>query len=90
MLEPYQKQYDLIMLDCPPTINLLAENIFNAADYLLVPLIPTTLSLRTHGQLLAFLEESAYTTDKVYTFFFNGRLAQKDASGNGGFRKAPV
>ena len=47
-----QDEYDLIILDCPPYINLLAENIFNAADMLLVPLIPTVLSERTHKQLI--------------------------------------
>lgn len=47
-LKPLKEEYDLIILDCPPTINILAENIFNAADMLLVPLIPTTLSMRSH------------------------------------------
>jgi len=68
-LEPLRKEYDLIILDTPPTINILAENIFNAADHLLVPLIPTTLSLRTHAQLLAFLQENHYPVESVYTFF---------------------
>ena len=27
--KPLRKEYDLIILDCPPTINILAENIFN-------------------------------------------------------------
>ena len=43
VLKPLAEEYDLIVLDCPPTLNILAENIFNAADCLLVPLIPTTL-----------------------------------------------
>ena len=37
------------MLDCPPSISL--ESVLHAADILLVPLIPTTLSVRTLGQL---------------------------------------
>lgn len=69
ILEPLANEYDLIVLDCPPTINILAENIFNAADYLLVPLIPTTLSIRTHQQLLMFLAENRYGPERVYTFF---------------------
>ena len=69
VFEPLGEEYDLIVLDCPAMINLLAENIFNAANYLLVPLIPTTLSVRTHEQLLAFLKEISYDTDQVYTFF---------------------
>lgn len=68
VLKPFRREYDLIFLDCPPTINILAENIFIAADYLLVPLIPTTLSIRTHRHLLAFLKEKKYTNKYVYGF----------------------
>jgi cellulose biosynthesis protein BcsQ len=69
VLEPLGKEYDLIVLDCPAMINLVAENIFNAANYLLIPLIPTTLSVRTHQQLLCFLKEIRYGAECVYTFF---------------------
>ncbi len=68
ILKPLSKEYDYIFLDCPPTINILAENIFNAADYLLVPLIPTTLSLRTHLQLLDFLKDNNYKRKNIFTF----------------------
>ncbi|PID85732.1 MAG: cobyrinic acid a,c-diamide synthase [Chloroflexi bacterium] len=68
ILNPLSKEYDYIFLDCPPTINVLAENIFNASDYLLVPLIPTTLSLRTHLQLLDFLEDNGYKSKNIFTF----------------------
>jgi cellulose biosynthesis protein BcsQ len=69
VLAPLAKQYDLIILDCPPTINILAENIFAAADHLLTPLIPTTLSLCAYEQMLAFLKESRDAPKKVYAFF---------------------
>ncbi len=68
VLVPFHKEYDLIMLDCPPTINILAENIFNTADNILVPLIPTTLSLRTHQQMLTFFKKNNYNKKNVYTF----------------------
>lgn len=67
-LRPFDKEYDLIVLDCPPTINILAENIFNAADYLLTPLIPTTLSVNACEQLRAFLTESRYGPERLYLF----------------------
>jgi chromosome partitioning protein len=69
ILKPLQAQYDVIILDCPPNINLLAENIFNVADHILVPLIPTTLSVRTHRQLLNFFKKQNYDTRKIYAFF---------------------
>ena len=49
--------YDVIWLDCPPAITLVAENIFAAAEALVVPVIPSPLALRTIDQLDAFLTE---------------------------------
>ncbi len=69
ILDPLRSEYDLIILDCPPTINIVAENIFNASDNLLVPLIPTTLSVRTHAQLLLFLKKNRFRSERVYSFF---------------------
>jgi len=69
VMSPLEDEYDLIVLDCPPAINLLAENIFNVADNILVPLIPTTLSVRTHEQLLTFCKKQGYDTRKIHAFF---------------------
>ena len=51
-------EYDYVFLDCPPSISLTSESVFRAADALLVPTIPTTLSLRTYEQLDRFVEEN--------------------------------
>lgn len=67
-LKPLRKEYDLIFLDCPPTINILAENIFYASDHVLVPLVPTTLSVRTYEQLLAFADEQGFDETKLSPF----------------------
>ena len=72
ILRPLKDEYDFIILDCPATISILAENIFNAVDYTLVPLIPTTLSVRSHKLLLTFCKINNYDTAKIYTFFFHG------------------
>ena len=69
ILSPLKNVYNVIILDCPVTINILAENIFNAVDYTLVPLIPTTLSVRTYRQLLAFCKKNKYAVNRIYTFF---------------------
>lgn len=62
------KEYDYIFLDCPPGITLLSENIFQAADILLVPIIPTILSQRTLEQLNTFLQEQKFGKLKVKPF----------------------
>jgi cellulose biosynthesis protein BcsQ len=51
VLAPIAGEYDYVFLDCPPSISLVSESVFEAADALLVPLIPATLSSRTFEQL---------------------------------------
>ena len=50
--------YDVVFLDCPAGFSLLAEGIFAAADAILVPTIPTMLSLRTLAQLVRWADSS--------------------------------
>ena len=70
LLRPLAREYDYAFLDCPPSISLVSENVFRAADALLVPLIPTTLSLRTLAQLDAFLDEQpAKQRPRILAFF---------------------
>jgi chromosome partitioning protein len=57
LLAPMADDYDVVVLDCPPGISLVSENVVDAADILLVPLIPTTLSVRTLEQLTEFVGE---------------------------------
>lgn len=61
--------YDHIFLDCPPTLSLVAENIFRAADKILVPVVPTTLSMRTYEQLKSFFDAGGYKRKKLAPFF---------------------
>lgn len=39
--------YTHVLLDCPPGLSTLSESVFGASDLVLVPTIPTVLSLRT-------------------------------------------
>ncbi len=57
VLAPLAERYDYVFLDCAPAISLASESVFAAADVLLVPLIPTPLSLRTYDQLCGFVAE---------------------------------
>jgi len=58
LLEAVADSYDVAILDCPPSISLASESVFGATHALLVPVIPTTLSSRTLGQLAGFLNRS--------------------------------
>ncbi len=69
LLRPLSEEFDNIFLDCPPSISLVSENIFRAADALLVPSIPTTLSMRTYQQLLDFLQGHRVHGVELMPFF---------------------
>jgi cellulose biosynthesis protein BcsQ len=57
LLSPLAGEYDAVFLDCPPSVSLVSENVLAAADVIVVPLIPTTLSVRTLEQLSGFIDE---------------------------------
>lgn len=65
VLDPLREQYSYIFLDCPPSISLVSESVFEAADALLVPIIPATLSSRTFEQL----EDIVNSGPQVLGFF---------------------
>jgi chromosome partitioning protein len=69
LLTPLRRQYDVVVLDCPPSISLLSENVLHAADLLLVPLIPTTLSVRTLDQLTEFIAGFDGQRPRILAFF---------------------
>ncbi len=69
ILTPLSDEYDNVFLDCPPNITLLSENIFAAADILLIPFIPTTLSLLSFEKLLDFFKTTGIDKKKLYVFF---------------------
>lgn len=62
-------QYDYVFLDCSPSISLISECVFLASDALLIPTIPTTLSLRTLEQLLAYFRKHDLSIENLMPFF---------------------
>jgi chromosome partitioning protein len=69
LLRPMAVEYDNVFLDCPPSISLVSENVMHAADVLLVPIIPTTLSVRTLDQLTEFVADFNGKRPEVRAFF---------------------
>ncbi|MEQ1743646.1 MAG: AAA family ATPase [Candidatus Nitrotoga sp.] len=69
LLKSLDDDYDVAFLDCPPSISLVSENVFQAADILLVPTIPSTLSLLTFNQIMKFCKENNLDDLLVIPFF---------------------
>lgn len=69
ILDRFEKFYDVVLLDCPPSVSVLSEAALAAVDVALTPLIPTTLSVRTYEQLLAQRKEMKLKSLKILPFF---------------------
>lgn len=69
VFKPYEKEYDYLFMDCSPNITLVSENIFYTADLILVPVIPTTLSVLTYETLLEFFKKKKLNPSRIVPFF---------------------
>jgi cellulose biosynthesis protein BcsQ len=68
LIETIGEAYDLVVLDCPAGFSLVTESLLAAADFVLVPTIPTVLSLRTVDRLLKWADRSS-SRAKIGAFF---------------------
>jgi len=55
-LAPIRDNYDLIILDCPPALDLLTLNVLGAADSLIVPMQAEYFALEGITELISTLE----------------------------------
>jgi chromosome partitioning protein len=69
LMRPLQERYAYLFLDCAPGISLVSENVMHAADAIIVPLLPSPLSVRMLEQLLEFVAKKEWTDLKVLPFF---------------------
>jgi len=67
VLDPAVRVYDVILIDCPPALNMLVINALTAADEVLIPVTPDYLAV---GGLSLFLQ----TVERVKTRKLNPRL----------------
>lgn len=68
MLEPLASFFDLVLIDCPPSVSLVSEAVLRASDAVLVPVIPTTLSMRTLEQVREFARSKSKHEPLVLPF----------------------
>ena len=69
ILKQLENDYDFVFIDCPPGFSALSENIFSAADVILMPIIPTTLSIRTYNMVKDYFKEKELDSTKLMCFF---------------------
>ncbi|GAC1397448.1 MAG: AAA family ATPase [Sediminibacterium sp.] len=69
LLSGLKKEYDVVILDCPPGISVLHDAVFVAADWILMPNIPTTLSIRSFETVNSYFKENDLDKSKLKCFF---------------------
>jgi chromosome partitioning protein len=68
-LAEVEDDYDICLIDCSPGKFILHDNIFNAADLLLIPNIPAPLSIYCNNTLLDDLGKKVTLQKKVLSFY---------------------
>ena len=62
VLDSIKNDYDVVILDCPPGASLVAENAIHVADVVVLPLVPSPLSLRSLDQVRQLVATTAKKT----------------------------
>lgn len=57
ILGPVADQYDVVVMDCAPSVSLVSEAVLTTADVVVVPVVPSPLAVRSYEQLARFLTD---------------------------------
>jgi chromosome partitioning protein len=68
VLRAFDDDYDVVVIDAPAGLSLLSSNIVRAADLLLVPIVPSPLSLRTLDQVVDLIATTTDATTRLVAF----------------------
>jgi chromosome partitioning protein len=63
-LADIKDRYDIVLIDCGPSLGILTVNALTAADYVLIPFQAETLSDRGVGQLLETIDDVRHYTNE--------------------------
>lgn len=64
-----KNDYDIIFIDSPPGLSILHDSIFYAADFVLIPNVPTTLSVRSYEIIVEYFKQNNINDFKIKSFF---------------------
>ncbi|MFW6366523.1 MAG: ParA family protein [Spirochaetota bacterium] len=61
--------YDIVLIDAPASIGVESENVFHAADKLIIPLVPAVLSIESYNKVFEFYGLHGFDTSSILAFF---------------------
>lgn len=68
VLDHLRKRHDVVVLDSPPGMSVLAEAVLVAADVVVVPLVPSPLSMRSLAQVEAMVAGAGRRRPRIVAF----------------------
>ncbi|MCD7100517.1 ParA family protein [Pseudoclavibacter sp. 13-3] len=80
VLKRLSESYDTVILDSPPGASLVARNVIDAADAIVVPLIPAALSLRAFDQVTDLVQTQDAKTPVIGFFSMADRRRKAQAT----------
>ncbi len=69
MMAPLSEHASIVVFDCPPSLSPSTEYILSGVDLVLVPIIPSPLSVRAAEQVVEFFDKKKSAPDKIVGFF---------------------
>jgi cellulose biosynthesis protein BcsQ len=63
------EKYDYLFIDCPPGLSTLSDHLFHSVNFLLVPMIPSTLSVRSYQNIVNYFNNNDIDIGKIIPFF---------------------
>ncbi len=69
LISPLSENAQFLFHDCPPSLSPSVEHLLTRSDLILVPIIPSPLSIRAIEQVVAFFESKKHSPQKLIGFF---------------------
>ncbi len=69
IVEPLSENASILIFDCPPSISPSVEFMLSAVDIVLVPIIPSPMTLRATEQVTEFFASHKKGPEKIIGFF---------------------
>ena len=71
------KSFDVVLLDCPPLLNITCINALAASDYLMIPALPSAKSMERVINLLQATQSESFKTHVNQSLSLLGLLANR-------------
>ncbi len=69
LVQPLSENVSYLFFDCPPTLSPSIEYLLSGVDLVLIPMIPSPLSLRAMEQVVEFFDNKKSAPKKLVGFF---------------------